>query len=367
MNASYKCFVCKQTHNNVDLAISHLKKIHFLKDNFDQFTCIKNQSCGKQFSTISGLRKHLKACGKQPDRLIDLPNAALQPNPPEEIPLDNNLVPQEINVHFDGDTYIPSENKLYNNFDNFFKSYAHKIVNLQLKHNDTNLIFKLTEDLINESFKLYTDIKKIQKENHAFCSSTVIADTCECIKKNIQKYDSKYKRDQHFKKSIFYVEPEELSIGTRWDNKIGSKGHNVKLIQSTFQYVSIISSIKSLFAQETFRDLYFAYNTGGKHKCSEGIFRDFCCAANFKKSVFFAKNPDALQLQFFIDDFEPCQETKSKRTIHKTCGIYMRIRNLPSRFLSKTDNIYLVAVCNANDLKQEFIDINHMLKLFGLE
>lgn len=78
---------------------------------------------------------------------------------------------------------------------------------------------------------------------------------------------------------------------------------------------------------------------------------------------FFRMNPTAVQLDLAIDDFEICDPLSSKSNIHKITAVYLTIKNIPSKFRSKLNNIFLVCLCNADDLKTKKTDINNIWEL----
>lgn len=132
--------------------------------------------------------------------------------------------------------------------------------------------------------------------------------------------------------------------------------------QSTFQYIPICKTLQSIFKLEELKDIYFKHNIDNAHSCASEDYHDFCCSSTFQKSSFFKKYPDAIQLQLSIDGVEPCSPLKSKRKLHKICAIYLQIRNIPRRFLSKLSSIYLVALCETEVIKQHYVSLNNILE-----
>lgn len=121
------------------------------------------------------------------------------------------------------------------------------------------------------------------------------------------------------------------------------------MVQTTYQYVSITETLKSLFKNNTFSDTYFSFNENRKHVCADNVFEDSCCGSIYRSSGVFT--PTTIQLQFGIDEFEPCSALKTKSGLHKMCGIYMEIRNIDPKIKSKLSNIHLVALVKSQDLK----------------
>lgn len=109
--------------------------------------------------------------------------------------------------------------------------------------------------------------------------------------------------------------------------------------------------------------MYFEYNTASLNDCTDGIYSDFCSGTRYKECPIFENNPYALQLQILMDDFGLCKPLGSKANAHKTRGIYLQIRNMPVEYLSRIEKIYLVALCNVNDFKNEYCSFDDVLKL----
>lgn len=126
---------------------------------------------------------------------------------------------------------------------------------------------------------------------------------------------------------------------------------NYRMIQESFQYVSILNTLSALSSDEKFRKMYVDYNIN-KHKYETGSLIDFCCGSRYKESNIF-ESPVSIQIQLGIDDFEPCCAIKSKDKLHKMTGIYFQIRNIPNQYRSRLNNIYLVALCKTENMDKD--------------
>lgn len=138
-----------------------------------------------------------------------------------------------------------------------------------------------------------------------------------------------------------------------------------KIIQCSFQYVSIIDTIRTLFLRDDFLRSYQNYVTDNKHKCTSGVYSEFCCGSAFRNNELFQNHPRSLQIQIATDDFELCNPLSSKATLYKQCAIYFSIRNMSK--LSNVMNIYLVALCNSNDIKTQQTDFNNLWEIIVKE
>lgn len=161
-----------------------------------------------------------------------------------------------------------------------------------------------------------------------------------------------------------FVESEEKSTGYKfkrvYDETAGC--FISKTVQTTFQFVPITKTLSALFNDPVFEKVYMNFNSTRNHNCIEGVYHNFCCGKIYKSNPFFASNPYEVQIRLFTDDFEPCDPLKSKAGVHKTTAFYFQINNLPSNLLSKTDNIYLVALNDAGDSKNDLADVENVIE-----
>ncbi|XP_031639264.1 uncharacterized protein LOC116351315 [Contarinia nasturtii] len=174
---------------------------------------------------------------------------------------------------------------------------------------------------------------------------------------------------KNIRKNPLFVEPVEKSIGLKWKNaKIDPETEipDHGLIQSTFQYVPILETLRSVLANKDFYEAYVKYNLHQKHKCVPGNYAGFCCGS-IHRSIEIFKDPCTLQIQIGSDDFEVCCAVKSKATKHKVNATYFQIINMPAEFRSKLNNIYLVALCSTVNFKTDEYDYNHIAELISNE
>lgn len=129
-------------------------------------------------------------------------------------------------------------------------------------------------------------------------------------------------------------------------------------IQCTYQYVSIIDTLRTLFENSEFSKLYFDFNDDKEKMCKNGTYQSFCCGDVYKLSNFFRENPYSIQIQIGHDDFSILNPLSSRAGCYKICGIYFTIRNLPQKFLSKFNNIFLIALVNSDDYRKKEVDFN---------
>lgn len=244
----------------------------------------------------------------------------------------------------------------------FISCLTRSIIDLNLSEKNTNAIFRTCGELVTNLKEL---IVRLLNDDNQMTPSHVVESSSNFFLNQLRERNSTFKRSKQLSASGFYVPPKEIAIGTRWELKKvidhqGNKNSIEQITQNVYEYVSPVATVQSLFKNEEFRNCYFQNNTVLDHKCETGQYKHFCCGSTYQKSSFFRENPLGLQIHLASDDFEICSPLQSKAGVHKICAIYFNIRNLPTRHLSKLNNIYLVALCNANDLKSKTTDFNNL-------
>lgn len=69
----------------------------------------------------------------------------------------------------------------------------------------------------------------------------------------------------------------------------------------------------------------------------------------YNKCEFFQNNDFVIQV--FQDEFEVCNPLGSKVSLQKLCGFYFTINNLPIHMNASLNNIHLLALAHAQDIK----------------
>lgn len=165
-------------------------------------------------------------------------------------------------------------------------------------------------------------------------------------------------------KSPKFVEPEEKSTGYKFKRVYDEKVYCFvsKTVQTTFQHIPISKTLTALFSDPEFENFYINFNTNKDHICGDGVYHNFCCGEVCRSNPFFKQNPFAIQCRLFTDEFEPFDALKSKAGVRKVNAFYLQINNLPANLLSKTDNIFLVAMSDSSDSKNELADVENVIE-----
>lgn len=222
---------------------------------------------------------------------------------------------------------------------------------MEINTKDKVKVFNLAGNLVEELNNI--NIKILDDPENDFAPVHILNTTNNLVHSELNLYETAYKFNKKVRSNSAYVHPEERVIGTRIEMKRCSKSNIAipRMIQSTFQFVPITKTLESLFRNEDFRNLYLKHNSG-KHVCTAGQYKYFCCGSVYKNNELFRNNPHTLQIQVYTDDFETCNPVQSKKGIHKLCAVYFQIKNLPVRVQSKLNNIFVVSLCHSDDINK---------------
>lgn len=240
--------------------------------------------------------------------------------------------------------------------------FTNEILHLDLNQKQSNAVFTFCIELVGEIRYLN---KQLLDQNKTMSPDEIVELSADFITDKLSSFQTTYKYKSNVAKNSLFVPPQQKTLGTRFEMKrIKSTDIAVpRVIQSKMQYVPLLDTIRSLFNRQDFYDTFFNYNKYGKHRCSDGVYEDFCCGDLYKKTELYQNNEFCLQIQISYDDFELCSPLKSKENIHKVCGVYFTIRNLPTQYLSQVDNIFLLALCYSDDLKNKQCDFNNIWRM----
>lgn len=216
-----------------------------------------------------------------------------------------------------------------NEVSHVINSHINLIKSFNLNHEITNKILSGLQNVIMATNQL--NINHIEQySNGCSCAGLVKAVNEFCCSKFVDE-SSRYKRDRIMHESEAFVSSQTIAL----DN------------EDKFEIIPISSSLETVFKHNIFAESYFKYNK--EHKCVGNVYDDFCCASNFKKTQLFM-DKKTIQIKLMIDEFELCDPLKHKT--HKICGIYFSINNIPPKYRSRVEHIYLVALIKHEIVKQ---------------
>lgn len=387
----FKCYICSDLYKSSNETIDHLKKYHGIQESVNlNILCIVNKPihCCKTFKTFSGLRRHIPKCEETKSTKI-VEKEQIKSDSSTNNNIQNDTIPAErvnnssfsIEHEFNANAVSNEHKDVYTQkaIDHIFEKrsefelaneeaaatlneFCADIIAMNLSQKNTNKVFQLSEKLVRNLQRF--NVRLVADEYNQMNALHVIDSTADFFAEELKKRNSVYKRDVTNKQKETFVCPKELAIGTRYERKrFGDGGVLISIpqqVQNTYIFISPADTVQSLFRSKEFCEMYFKENAVLDHKCEEGKYKYFCCGENYQKSEFFKENPLAAWLHLSSDDFEILNPLQSKAGVHKICAIYLSIQNLPTKYLSKCKNIYLVALCNADDIKSKTTDFNNL-------
>lgn len=358
-----KCFLCPLLFFDIGEYINHLKDEERKKGKINEFPCV----CGRQYLKYDSFRAHLRktqCMSAVPDN-----SGPMSSEHVNEIIECTELSTETscnivVNVNHNPPTIATNVIEIDAGVDKrsvgeHFESIHKSICDLNMTQKATDGVYDILYEIVEKSYRILQDELQFPANSQNF----EILEACKnSIRLNLHDYSTKAKRKKELQKSELYVAPQEKALGGNLQMKTCKKiGCKIpQQLQSKLYYVPIKETLEKLFANEAFKNMYVRYNSVEKHRCEEGKYIDFCCGRQYKKNGLFRNDPMALQLQIFIDGFEPCDGLKSKTNLHSQEAVYFTIRNVPPKFNRCLENIHLVAICNANDLKTKQTDYNDL-------
>lgn len=245
--------------------------------------------------------------------------------------------------------------KQFDYVQSFMCEFESKTKQFKMKNSDKNELYQLCIKLIETTSNLSTQLIA-DNVDPIFAIEASKSFACS----QLNKLSTEYKRKKDYANNPQYVAPVEKAVGLRtemmYDKNLQKKVP--RIIQSTFQYIPILETLRILFSDENFKKTYFEYNAS--HDCTQGTFERFCCGSIFQNSNLFQANRFSIQIQLATDDVELCNALGSKSGLHKLCAVYMVVKNMPREFKSKLQNIQLVVAANPDDLKTRTTDFNNI-------
>ena len=103
------------------------------------------------------------------------------------------------------------------------------------------------------------------------------------------------------------------------------------------------------------RNPSFLTHVAHLHNSQDGILRDDCDGYITRNHPLFQAFPDSLRIRFYYDDVDVADAVGSH-----TCNIgafYFTLQNLPPKFRSKLDNIFIVAIANRDAIKKFGVEL----------
>lgn len=154
--------------------------------------------------------------------------------------------PANIPISVDTETKINIRWNGVKEFDEFFDGFNSEVLLMHTTESNLNKIFRKFEQLIENYDCLIKQMTQnyLQKE----CVD-ILENAKQFVLKKLKERNTAKKRQKLIESDETYVKPTNVGFSLKWQSKktCGSEMVDHKLVQSTYQYVSISDTLKSLF------------------------------------------------------------------------------------------------------------------------
>lgn len=348
-----KCLNCKKDFNTSMLLLEHVKEVHFTENSNCSVNCFL---CGQPYKTYSAYKSHLYKQEKfhklskygnnlevfdKEDENNDLNitshnfdcsqiNEEIRDKSTDDfcVQLDNDYFKQ-LNKYCDANIKSNDKTEDYNYSEHNFAEFLMFIEGVLLVPISTiDLIIEKMGNIFNFITQaLIRDVILIIKNNDEKLSGR-IKELILLLQKNniihLEKFDNDYKRKKFFSDNFNYIPPEIINISNSEDK---------------IYYVSPINTLKNLLTDKKIQEII---NT--PYQSEHGILKRLKDGNMLKNNNFFTKNPDALQLELYIDEYTTVSQSCSTASKHKFSGLYFSLGNIPPEYSASRYSIYMISV-----------------------
>uniref|UniRef100_A0A336MTF2 CSON005766 protein n=1 Tax=Culicoides sonorensis TaxID=179676 RepID=A0A336MTF2_CULSO len=290
------CFNCKTNYDDLKTLVDHLKKCYTFKEGSKEFTLkCTTDTCNKTFRSFKSFIFHVKG------HTVEINHKYLKTNNSEN-----------------WQTSVPPSKPSFDvsqNFDQLKFDFESEVENL-ITYMSVSLIpnvhqdeiMKYVENLLN----ICHDSAKSNIKDEPEIPLEMVDLTFMHVKYTIKAHKTKFLRNKNLASLPFYTAPSEKSLSVRIETVESSSSNSQveKATQSTFQYVPLLENLKKMFKCNNFKNKFFEKKN---HICGTGVYYDICCGSNVRDNKFFKENENAIMIELYYDEVEPCDGLKSSR------------------------------------------------------
>lgn len=342
------CYICSTYCRDTDQFLTHLRRFHSIESTGQEVRCGQN-GCPRRFTCFKPLRHHLAQHVNDSTVLLN-----------EESQADSMSV-DEI-----GDSITTNieqkacENGQFNGCTNDKQQLQSALLSfvcaMGSKPNMTMSNVLYVVEQLQEFLDIFVEVccSRIAKHlKHLSVSHENVTEVCELVRdipNVVESVGSKYKIEKMLQEQGLFIPPVEVVLGTREERlKVNGSVSTVNvLVEETMQYVPLGHLLYHLSKKIPDKSVLCVESDAHNN----GLIADFTDTETFRNNAVCQRHPDAFRIHLFIDAFETCNELGSHSGIHKLEGMYMQIRNLPSTVQAQLNNIFLVGLWYAQDVKK---------------
>ena len=196
-------------------------------------------------------------------------------------------------------------------------------------------LFSLSEPIVREAV-----IKILKKDDCTFTDSLVseivqAVSESNVLHKSITSegpLSTAKRRKSYVEEKFPYVKPVEYLIESS---------------QHTYMYVPVLTSLQQLLQK---RDVHEKVKESTPHV--PGQYFSHCDGSHYRENQLLSDEGDKLSIILYVDDFEIANPLGTSKKIHKICGVYWTLANIPAKYRSVLHSTQLALLCNSNDVRQ---------------
>ncbi|XP_045898868.1 uncharacterized protein LOC123966797 isoform X1 [Micropterus dolomieu] len=379
----YSCPICKKpVSSEIRRLRWHLRAVHSLSDGQDYTIFCSQNGCVRSYHNINSYSKHLAREHSSGDSSLNMATQLLE-DVSDNLTEDNAAnISNNTHLILDATSDCEEDANLCSaksedavSVTSHAATFAAKMYSCSnVTLSDVQRSVSCTKELLDRT------IDSLQASTTALLKSLAVPDDNEGVRslmkefetarESLENIDSPYKMSKFFETEYSLVKPTEIFLGHRAETIRKNGIAQQTLAADTFQYISVLETLKLIFNNEKFQTLYLQ-----SHRSTDGKMRDYCDGAHFARHELYKTHPDALQIQLYFDDLETVNPLGSKTKIHKMGAVYFSLRNLPPEYNSSLANIHLCLLFNAIDREkygfakifQPFLDDIKILESQGID
>lgn len=335
------CSLCKKQFGNPHDLCRHIRNYH---KTLTPYRCY-DKNCRQAFMKLFNYERHLKRFHAS-DTEID-------------ISISRNFSDKCIN-NKDGDLsckdLAPNQFSLINSFCNTRTSKREQFENDVLQYcsetcskssvpfssiissiSSTSSFLQNTVNYLKSETEFFLTENGIKHENN---TESLMA-TFDFAASSLSAFDSKYKIINAIKASGRFIEPKEIILGTRYEQKLIDGIPHQFLKNDTCQYISIAETMKKNISIDGFLHIFKTYkqSKSQRNAALSSIQDGFYYYSNLILS-----SMDTIVIELYIDDVELTNPLGSHTGVHKLGFVYFKIKDLPVHLQSSLDSIFITNI-----------------------
>jgi len=355
----YRCYVCGHSDPTITKFRAHLYRHSGLAELKMPIMCGQG-NCKASFAKVYNLLRHVE-CFHASDEMQCLPDDSsifsvngfvgvthVSVNEPScktngaEVcqPYDTSPVNDSVNSLDDLQTEAISlvaglranSSIPYSTIPGVINSFQHMAASL------TDFVETVTEESVQEA-GIDTEMSLSLKQ--------AIHERLQPCRKPLDFLSSVYRQDKYFENHDLFVKPESVCFGSRYESHSGVS----KLVYDSFQYVSVLQTLKSLVQSEMYVKALL------DDKVVPGLYQNYADGERAMQHELFGNvGKFSIMIQLFYDGLGTTNPLRGQSSINNIGVFFYTIKNLPARYNSCFANVYLLALCYSEDLKKYGFD-----------